>query len=246
MKNEEIKELRELREENKKLKEKLEKKDKKLQHYEKSLADNTVIERWRIGKYLHDNLAQQLTSAKFSLQLLKNKLSKENLTTTCNDIVNIIDESIQEVRELSHDIIPLDVEKEGVEQALNHLRKQAEKQHNITCRLETDEILQKINSRKVATNLYHIAQEAIKNAVTHGDAKNIKIALIEHEQQLYLHVKDDGKGLDPASDNGGMGVTIMQHRAEELGGECRIKDAKSDDYTTCVTCTLPLQALAGE
>lgn len=246
MEREEKEELGKLREENWKLKEKLKKKDKKIQRYEKGLADNSVVERWRIGKYLHDNLAQQLTSAKISIGLLESKLSKENLAANCNDIVNIIEESIQEVRDLSHDIIPLDVEKEGVEEALRHLKIQSERRHNITCTLETDDILQKINNRKVATNLYHIAQEAIKNAVVHGEARNIKIALIEHEQQLYLHLKDDGKGLDPTNDSGGMGITIMQHRTKEMGGECRIKNAKCDNYTTCVTCTVPLSSLAGE
>ncbi len=230
-----------------KLKQKLKKQEEQNRRYKKALANKSVIERWKIGKYLHDDLAQKLASAKISVLILKDKLSKENLLDTCEEILYIIDESLQEVRDLSHDIIPLDVEKEGVEKALIHLKKQTENQYNINCGLETtDEILQKINSRIVATNLYHITQEAIKNAVIHGEANNIKIVLIEHEQQLYLHIKDDGKGFDPGNDSGGMGMTIMKYRAEEIGGSFRIKDAKGNDYTTCVTCTLPLESLKGE
>lgn len=237
------KELRKLREENKKLKEELLKRDGEIQ----SSANKSVVERWKIGRYLHDNLAQQLTTARLSISLLKEELTLERLETICEEIIEVIDKCITNVRNLSHDIIPMDVEKEGIEEALKHLKVQAERNHGITCNVETDEIIRKINNRRVATNLYHITQEAIKNAVIHGEAKHIKIALIEHDQQLYLHVKDEGKGFDPEDAEGGMGIQIMKHRAEEIGGRLRIKKAKEGSgYTTCVTCTLPLESLEGE
>lgn len=238
------KNIEELQKKYEKLKVKLKQKDEKIYRYKQELANSSVVERWKVGKYLHDNLAQQLTSAKISISLLKRKLTKENLTKICEEILDIIDESVDEVRNLSHDIIPMDVEKEGVGQAFLYLKKQAERQHKVNCILETGEILNKINRREVATNLYHIAQEAIKNSVNHGQAQNIKLALIEHDNKLYLHVKDDGKGFNTENGESGMGITIMKHRMEEMDGSLRIKDAKETDYTTCVTCTLPLKALS--
>lgn len=229
------------------LKEELKKKNEKIQRYKRELVNNSVIQRWKIGKYLHDNLVQQLASAKISVNLLRNELSAENLKSACEEITDIIDESIQEVRNLSHDIIPMDVEEEGVGEAFNYLKKRVERRHEVNCKLETDKILHKINRREVATNLYHIAQESIKNAIIHGEARNIKIAIIEHDQQLYLHIKDDGKGFDSADTNTGRGILIMKHRAEEMGGSLRIKDEKKNsDYTTCVTCSLPLKSLEGD
>lgn len=191
---------------------------------------------------MHDNLAQQLTSAKISISLLRSELSKE-LAEKCEEILDIIKESVADVRDLSHDIIPLNVEKEGLRQAFEYLKNQAEKRHGVNVILETGDIIDKINNREVATNLYHIAQEAIKNAVVHGKAQNIKIALSKHEQQLYLHINDDGKGFDPAKKDNGMGITIMRNRAEELGGALKIKEANDANYSTCVICFLPL---AGE
>lgn len=233
-------------EEVKRLKKEIKKKEEKIRRYKQELANSSVIERWKIGEYLHDNLAQQLTSAEISLNLLKSELSEQSHIEACNEILNIISESVDEVRDLSHEIIPMNVEEEGVEQAFNHLKRQCEQRHRIKCNLETTDILQKIKRRDVATNLYNIAQEAIKNAVMHGEACNIKIALIEHNEHLYMHVKDDGKGFDSTSEKNesGMGITIMRHRAEEMGGNLRIKEAKDDnEYTTCVTCTVPLKAL---
>lgn len=234
-------------EEVKRLKEEIKKKDEKIRRYKQELANSSVIERWKLGEYLHDNLAQQLTSVEISLNLLKSELSEQSQIEACNEILNIISDSVDEVRDLSHEIIPMDVEEEGVEQAFNHLKKQSERRHRIICNLETTDILQKIKRRDVATNLYNIAQEAIKNAVMHGEASNIKIALIEHNEHLYLHVKDDGKGFDSSNEKSesGMGITIMRHRAEEMGGNLRIKEAKDDNkYNTCVTCTVPLETLA--
>ncbi len=63
---------------------------------------------------------------------------------------------------------------------------------------------------------------------------------------MYLHIKDDGKGFDPEDDSHGMGITIMKHRAEEIGGSLRIKNAQENAFTTYVTCTLPLESLSGE
>lgn len=162
--------------------------------------------------------------------------------------MDILDESIKEVRDLSHDIIPMDVEKEGVGQAFQHLKLQAEKQHGVNCTLETEEkILYKINRREVATNLYNITQEAIKNAIIHGEAENIKIALIEHKEQLYLHIKDDGKGFTSSNEKSGMGLKIMKHRAEEMGGRFRTKEAEDRSmYSTIITCSLPLKALSDD
>ncbi len=127
----ENKELEKLKERNKKLEKKLEEQSRR---YKKRLANKSVIERWKIGKYLHDDLAQKLASAKISVCILKDELSQENLLDTCEEILYIIEESLREVRNLSHDIIPLDVEKEGVEKALTHLKKQAENQYNIRIR----------------------------------------------------------------------------------------------------------------
>lgn len=239
-------EYKQLQKNYKKVKEKLKKTEEKYRRNRKEMARNNIIKRWKIGNYLHDELAQQLIAAKFSILFLKDELRKEKLTATCDEILDILKESISAVRDLSHDIIPMSVEKEGVGQAINQLKQQAIRQYGISCLLETDEILNKINSRKVATNLYQITQEAIKNAVIHGEAQTIKIALIEHEQQLYLHIKDDGKGFDPANKEDGMGIMIMEYRVQEIGGDFRIKDARDPDYTTCVTCSVPIKSLADD
>lgn len=113
----------------------------------------------------------------------------------------------------------------------------------VNCSLENREILHKIDSTETATNLYHITQEAIKNAILHGEAKNIIIEAIEDDQKLCLCIKDDGKGFDSPHTVEGMGITIMKHRVEEMGGNFGIRKAEDDSFTTCVVCLLPIEKL---
>lgn len=227
------------------LKKRLEAKTEQCRKYEEKLAEVSVIKRWKLGEYLHDNLAQKLNYAKILTNFLKENLpeSQTDLIEQCDEILSLIDEGARDARDLSHDIIPIEIEKEGVAEAFTHLKDQAEKRHGVSCVVETGEVAKKVDRREITSNLYLIAQEAIKNAIVHGEATNVKIALFEHDGQLYLHVKDDGKGFDP-SEKGGIGLDLMKYRAEETGGTFRIRDAKeNEEYATYVTCTLPLKSL---
>ncbi len=231
-------------EEIERLKKELKAKTEKCRRYEGELMNNSIADRWKIGKYLHDNLAQKLTIAKIMLCLLREKLSGENIDAAAEfeEIIGIIDEGTQDVRNLSHEIIPVNIEKEGIFEAFKYLEEQVKTRHGVNCSLENREILHKIDNTKTATNLYHIAQEAIKNAVIHGEAKNINIKAIEDDQKFYLHIKDDGKGFDSSNTVEGMGITIMKHRAEEMDGSFRIESAnENDNFSTCVICEVPIQ-----
>lgn len=231
-----------------KLKEELKAKTEKCREYEAKIAHISVLDRWKVGEYLHDSLAQKLNYTKILMNLLKKNIPEENteLIDQCNEVLGMIDEGINEVRDLSHEIIPVDIGKEGLINAFNYLKKQVETRHGIGCELETGKITKKNIHQNVISNLYLIAQEAIKNAIVHGVAKKVKIAIFEHRGQLYMHVKDDGKGFEP-TDKGGVGIDIMKYRAEEMGGNFRIRKAKEgDDYSTYVTCNLPFERLADE
>lgn len=229
----------------KRLKKKLKVATQKCRHYKDEMVNISVMERWKLGKYLHDDLAQKLTYLKITISYAREKLanSKSEVISEIDKALKIIDEGANEVRNLSHDIIPVNVEKEGIRETFEYLTEQTKEKHRVNCVLEAGEILQKINCRKSATNLYHITQEAIKNAVIHGDADNIKIHVFKHGDHMHLHIKDDGRGFDNSEKKTGMGLTIMKHRAEEMGGTFSIRNPDDEDYTTCVICIVPLDKL---
>jgi two-component system CheB/CheR fusion protein len=219
---------------------------------QKQILSNNLSERWELGEYLHDNLGQILATIKIMIHELKNELTETDEDTISpalgeiiNEIKDLIDLEIDNIRNLSHDIIPIDVEKEGTSHAFNLLMRRSQNIHDLRCVLESDGVLDEIADRELATNLYHITQEAIKNAAMHGNAELILVDIKKEDEKLYLQIKDDGKGFSAKETNSeGMGLQIMEHRVDLLGGTLDIeKLPESDKFSTSITCTFPAKII---
>jgi signal transduction histidine kinase len=91
----------------------------------------------------------------------------------------------------------------------------------------------------VSTHLYHIAQEAVNNALKHGDAKNIVLRLSTGEGSGTLQIIDDGVGIPDERENSrGMGLHIMGYRSKMIGGRMEISRNAGQGTTVC--CTFPV------
>jgi signal transduction histidine kinase len=111
----------------------------------------------------------------------------------------------------------------------------------ISCRFECDEPVL-IHDDSIATHLYHIAQEAVNNAIKHGEAGKILIQLTAGPDRGRLVIKDDGKGISTgAAGSTGMGLHIMKYRSGMIGGALEIR--KGPAWGTIVTCTFPMNEL---
>jgi two-component system sensor kinase FixL len=98
-------------------------------------------------------------------------------------------------------------------------------------------LVQDVNS---ATHLYYIAQEAVNNAIKHGQARRILVALSAGEGEGTLVVEDDGRGiLNSAAGHSGMGLRIMSYRANMIGGGSEIE--RNAEGGTTVTVRFPLR-----
>lgn len=214
---------------------------KRCRKYEKELAEINTVDRWQIGRYLHDSLGQQIASAKIHLNMLKSNCTDDNTIEKINNLIELVEEMDSDVRDLSRGIIPKDIAENDIRQAFHDIKDQTEMLYKVNVDLEVNEIAEKVSSSRIIENLSLITQEAIKNAARHGNAEQIKVALLEHEDQLYLHVKDDGKGFDTEKKEG-VGLDIMKNRAKEIGGNFRIRDAKEGEgFSTYITCNTPLE-----
>lgn len=178
----------------------------------------------KISKELHDNINQLLTLAKLTLnnirednQYEKIDLSKELITNAINEITNMSNSlSSQSIHDL------------GI------LR---------TIELESDRIM-KINDTKITIHsefdpsnlveeeqliLYRIFQESIRNALTHGNAKNINIAFSRHFDTGYkFEITDDGSGFESSAlqdleeEIGHQGLKNIKKRAAIINAEFEI------------------------
>jgi signal transduction histidine kinase len=79
----------------------------------------------------------------------------------------------------------------------------------------------------------------------HGNAELILVDIKKEDEKLYLQIKDDGKGFAPKETNSeGMGLQIMEHRVDLLGGTLDIERLpESDKFSTSITCTFPAKII---
>jgi len=95
-------------------------------------------------------------------------------------------------------------------------------------------------SGPVAAQLYRIAQEAVRNAVEHGAAREVLIELKFGHRDMLLTVHDDGEGFNTKTNGNGMGLRIMRYRAQFIGGSCELQTDPGKGTTVC--CRVPLEA----
>jgi signal transduction histidine kinase len=151
-------------------------------------------------------------------------------------ICRLLDEAITESRRVCRGLYPVRLETEGLVAALEELAQTASQRYKIRCEFETDSRQFQCDVT-TATHLYRIAQEAVNNAIKHSGGRNIMIRFSGSGDEIELDVKDDGAGIkDRPERRGGMGLHIMDYRANRIGGILRIS---AQDGGTMVTCRVP-------
>ena len=199
-------------------------------------------ERQRIGQDLHDGLCQQLAGIEFRHAVLVQELADDpRIQAEALKLSELLRDAMQQARMLAHGWLPVRSEPRGLMAALEALAVASEKLFNISCRWECPRPVF-VADATVATHLYRIAQEAISNAVKHGRAKTIIIALVQAGPDVTLTITDDGCGMAgnrPAVK--GMGLRIMDYRAEVVGGSVQIGAAPNRG--TFVSCTFKCHKL---
>jgi len=196
------------------------------------------MERQRIGQDLHDSLGQLLGGLVCLSQVLTGKLAKTapSLVAEGERITKLLTSSLNLTRSLAHGLRPVGLNPDGLTVAMQELAGNVESMFKVSCRFECEQDVQ-VSDGMVATHLYHIVQEAASNAVRHGKAQNLQIRMEQRDEALSLHVRDDGRGFDPANGNGhGMGLRIMQYRARTIGASFHI--GRNRDGGMTVTCRL--------
>jgi PAS domain S-box-containing protein len=229
----------------------------KIKELERHLLEIASDEQRRIGQELHDGTGQELTGLSLYAGTVVdalNSATKDEVDGTQIWILN--DPSFQRIRksakslldgltlanqhvhELSHGIMPVQINAEGLRSSLSELATATNAHDKIDCSFEyVGNVTVPDNS--TATHLYRIAQEALSNALRHGRANQIRIQLSQENGLLHLSVCDNGVGFDPnakSREGQGMGLRIMAYRASVIGGVFRIE--RMPEGGMQVTCTI--------
>jgi len=141
-------------------------------------------------------------------------------------------------RDLARDLATLDSNKTDLPAALGDLAARAKELFRIPCQFKTQNDIPPLDPG-VTNQLYKIVQEAVSNAVKHGKAKRIGIRLANGADKLLLTIHNNGVPFpDHKGHFTGMGLRIMNYRANLIGASLEIKAGPRDG--TRVTCSLPL------
>jgi PAS domain S-box-containing protein len=207
---------------------------------EKAILEISAEEQRRIGQDLHDGLGQHLTGIAFMSKVQEQKLAEKGLAEAAEAarIVGLVNEAINKTRELAHGLLPVIADAHGLMSALKRWAVEVEDLFHISCTLRVDKPVL-IHDANMSTHLYRIVQEAVNNAIKHGQAKNVVISLFARKEYGTLRIENDGVGMPEHSTNdSGMGLQIMNYRARMIGGSLKVENGAARGIT--VTCRFPL------
>lgn len=187
-------------------------------------------ERNRLARELHDAVTQSL----YSLTLFAAANERyalagdfDNVAQYSARISETAARSLKEMRLLLHNLRPSILEQAGLGAALQQRLDAVEKRAGINARFICDTPLNL--PPHVEETLYHIAEEALNNALKHAGATAVWVHVIQNQHLITLSVHDNGCGFDTdhLPDEGGLGLASMQERAEMLGGSLSIQSGKT-------------------
>jgi len=207
---------------------------------ERNVLEISEREQRRIGQDLHDGLGQHLTGIAFMSKVQEQKLAEKQSPEAADaaKIVQLVNDAILKTRELARGLLPVVSDAHGLMSALQLYAAEIEDLFGIACRFQCETAVL-IHDAAAATHLYHIAQEAVNNAIKHGHAHNILIRLFSGEREGTLVIKDDGGGIErPLAPHSGVGLHIMNYRAGMIGGNLDVR--REQPRGTAIVCRFPV------
>lgn len=198
----------------------------------KSLFEGEQNERIRIARDLHDSVGQMLS-------LVKMNLSSQEKNSENENIQSLVDKTISEVRNISHNLIPEELNF-GIFPALENLAEKINSSSETKMELQIPEEIKAIKFQKQnELSIYRIVQEVVNNMIKHADASSINLSIKKLENSLIINIKDNGKGLDndSISNSAGIGWKNINARIHMMDGKIKIESEKLAG--TQIEITLP-------
>ncbi|MES2590977.1 MAG: sensor histidine kinase [Bacteroidota bacterium] len=207
----------------------------------KAVIEAEENERTRIARELHDGLGQHLSAVKLNLSNLQSilDLTKVQEKTMMQNALSIVDESVKEVRTVSHNMMPNTLLKSGLEVAVREFIDRINSSGSLKIEFQVHQLSKHIDST-IEIILYRVLQEIVNNVMKHAEATVLNIQIIQHENELTLMAEDNGIGFDRTRlKNEGIGLKNIQSRISYLNGTVEF-DTQPGKGTT-VSIEIPLK-----
>ena len=191
---------------------------RKKREIEEAFLKGQTTERKRVATELHDNLGGLLSAAKLSLQILDPSQLDRNEREIYDNVVEMMVDACRQVRTLSHNMLPEDLEKEGLWMALERLVYKLNRAGTTQFTLQIGKDIPKRLSPETEFNLYLISFELCNNVLKHAQATKAYINLQRSGTRFMLSVSDNGKGILKLQTTEGMGLQNIKQRASDIKG----------------------------
>lgn len=203
-----------------------EQKIEQLEKEKKILSMNAMIEgqeaeRTRIAKDLHDGLGGLLSTVKAHFSNIQREIKQLEGLKVYDRAQDMMDEACDEVRRISHNLMPGALRLEGLKSAVEQLGQEMSDAHPFAVKVETVHFETRMEESKEVF-VYRIIQESLNNIVKHAAAKEVLIQMSETTDEYHYIIEDDGKGFDPLQIQSGLGLKSIQSRVDFLGGNLDI------------------------
>lgn len=192
-------------------------------------------ERKRIAEDLHDRLGSRLAAVKLHFHAFKK--NEDGNTGFFSKGSELLDGAVDEVREISHNMLSGVLSKFGLVAALEDLCNTLESSKQLSVSLHAHHLDARLDMQ-IELNIYRIIQELVSNILKHSGATEIIIQLNRYESELIVTVEDNGAGFDNAIQRKrGIGLQNIDSRVQSLKGRWHIDSGKGQG--TIVTIEIP-------
>jgi two-component system, NarL family, sensor kinase len=203
-------------------------------------------ERTRLAKDLHDGLGGLLSGIKFSLQRLQGSLHlSQEEDQSFERTMDMMDNSISEMRRIAHNMMPESLLKSGIEAALHDFASSLNSLGGSQVVFQCTGLQTTVLSDSEAITIYRIIQELVNNAYKHANASEILIQVYAGNDSISITVEDNGLGFDASVMDAkrGMGWNNITSRVAYFNGQIDIKSVVNEG--TSVYIEWPRLSVAG-
>ena len=214
----------------------LEKELDKQKQISQATIDTQEKERGEIGKELHDNVNQVLTTTKLYLDLSQSnpELKDDLIQKSSKNIIYVINE----IRELSRSLMNPSLGDLGLIDSLNDLIEDINATRKLNVVLEVNNFSETSLTPQQSLMVFRIIQEALNNATKHAKAKSVLIRLSTQKNTLHLRISDDGVGFEPHMIKKGAGLNNIQNRVYLSNGLLSLESTPGNGCT--ITIKIPV------
>ncbi len=197
------------------------------------VIDTEEKERMRVARELHDGLGQMLST----VRLFVSDMADTDENPKVERSLKALDSTIDEVRNISHNMMPIKLMELGLPAALEDMAKRVNESSKLNMVIENAALLSFGETESIA--LYRTIQEVVNNAIKYAKANVIKVQIVEANDSLSIIIKDDGQGFNTENiaKSKGIGWSNIYARMELIGADVKVSSA--ENHGTTVSLEVP-------